>query len=226
MSDFDLSKERGLPGETVLWQGSPAWRSIVTRVFHIRAVAVYLALFVLWQVATSVYDGKPLTETAYSALWMALLIGICCAIFALLALATERTTVYTVTTERVVLHYGIALPMTLNIPFRKIESVASKIYADGHGDFPLRLVEGEKIAYPILWPHARPWRMKRPEPMLRGIPNAAEVGTILARAIAAAASRPKDRVTEAPPQAAVQQMRPASAVPSEPEQRERVARFA
>lgn len=230
MSEFDPKTERGLPerlppGESVLWQGSPAWRSIAKQVFHVRAIALYLGLFVLWQFVTMIYDGKPAVEIAASVLWMSLLVGICCTIFILLAMATERTTVYTITTERVVLHYGIALPMTLNLPFAKIESAAAKIHADGYGDIPLRLVAGEKIAYPILWPHARPWHMKRPEPMLRGIPNAAEISAILARALAVAASRPRDRMSEAPT-AAVQPLRPAADAPSQAQQTERVARFA
>jgi hypothetical protein len=39
----------------------------------------------------------------------------------------------------------------------------------------------------MLWPHARPWRMARTEPMLRGIPDVSRVSQILARALAASA---------------------------------------
>ena len=33
-----------------------------------------------------------------------------------------------------------------------------------------------------LWPHARPWRVSRPEPMLRCVPDAAGVAQLLSQA--------------------------------------------
>ena len=38
----------------------------------------------------------------------------------------------------------------------------------------------------LLWPHVRPWRMLKPEPTLRAIPDAAKVAAILAPALTAA----------------------------------------
>ncbi len=67
---------------------------------------------------------------------------------------------------------GIVLTLTLNLPFRVIESAGLRTYADGTGDIPLSLAGKEKIAIIHLWPHARPWRFARPEPMLRAIPDA------------------------------------------------------
>jgi hypothetical protein len=32
---------------------------------------------------------------------------------------------------------------------------------------------GKRIAYLHLWPHARPWQLKRPQPLLRALPDAA-----------------------------------------------------
>ena len=56
---------------------------------------------------------------------------------------------------------------------------------DGRGDIALRLGDETRIAYFVLWPHARPWRLKSPQPMLRALPKASDVGRILAEAIAA-----------------------------------------
>jgi hypothetical protein len=56
--------------------------------------------------------------------------------------------------------------------------------ADGSGDLPLQLSANDKMSYLVMWPHARPWRMARTEPMLRGIPQVEQVAAILARALA------------------------------------------
>ena len=61
---------------------------------------------------------------------------------------------------------------------------------DGTGDIALQLGKGDRVAYLILWPHARPWRLAKAEPMLRAIPHADRVAQVLARALAAAADAP------------------------------------
>ena len=58
---------------------------------------------------------------------------------------------------------------------------------DGSGAIALQLAPGNKLAFLILWPHARPWRFTQPDPMLRGLPDAARVANLLARALAASA---------------------------------------
>jgi hypothetical protein len=229
VSDFDFEPVRGLPenlpqGEQMLWQGAPDWRAIAGQVFHIRLIAAYFGLMIVWRIATAFTGEVPPLQAAIGALWLAGLAGLCCGILAFLAWATARTTVYTLTSERLVMRIGIALPITFNIPFGKIESAAARIGADGVGDIPLTLIKGEKIAYAALWPHVRPWRMKRPEPMLRAIPNADAVAETLARALAAAASRPEAR-SAAVSSTEVRSFRPASAEAA-PEARQRVVRIA
>ena len=109
---------------------------------------------------------------------------------------TSRCTLYTITDRRLVMRVGIALPMTFNLPFSSIESAGLKCWADGNGSIVLTLAPGERLAYLVLWPHARPWRMARTEPMLRCIPDAARVAQTLARALAAAAEMPVQASTE------------------------------
>jgi hypothetical protein len=53
---------------------------------------------------------------------------------------------------------------------------------NGTGDITLALAGDDKIGFAHLWPHARPWRLAHPEPMLRCVPHAKEVGQILSRA--------------------------------------------
>ena len=49
---------------------------------------------------------------------------------------------YTITSKRVLFQFGVALPMTMNIPFGKIANAALKTYRDGSGDIPLHLSDG------------------------------------------------------------------------------------
>jgi hypothetical protein len=79
---------------------------------------------------------------------------------------------------------GIALPVTFNIPFTILESAGLRLYGSGAGDIPLVLGGTGRIGFLHLWPHARPWRLSRPEPMLRCVPDAQNVASILARAAA------------------------------------------
>ncbi len=222
MKDFDFEPIPGLPGnlpagETLLWQGAPDWWYLARRVFHVPLIAGYLGIFIVWRMISAAYDHQPLLDAARGLGLMVVLIAVCCGILAALAYATARTTVYSITSERVIMRYGIALPMALNIPFAKVDTAAIRGDGKGCGDIPLRLMKGEKIAYLMLWPHARPWRLTRPEPMLRGIPQVAEASAILARALAAAASRPAERTkvtaaapADAMPPSRVKARRPAS----------------
>ena len=106
----------------------------------------------------------------------------------LLAWLSSRTTQYTITSRRIIMQFGVALPMTLNIPFRIIGAAALRSYADGSGDIPVAITGDDRVAYLMLWPHVRPWRAARAEPMLRSIEDAKQVSEILARAVVAAAN--------------------------------------
>ena len=80
-----------------------------------------------------------------------------------------------VTSRRIVMKLGIALPVFFNLPFSKIASASLRVYADGSGDIPVALGEGQRIAYLHLWPHARPFRIAHPEPAMRSVPDAQAV---------------------------------------------------
>ena len=185
------------PGERLLWQGAPRWGALARRAFHVRKLAVYCAALLAWRVAADLSDGQSPASAALGAVWLTPLVLGAVGIPALLAWLFSRTTVYTITSRRVVLRSGVALPMTLNIPFRLVESAALKTYRDGTGDIPLALAGPDRISYLHLWPNMRPWRAARPEPMLRAVPDAARVAEILAQALAAAAeAAPADQPQE------------------------------
>ena len=169
---------RPLPaGETLLWQGSPDWRMLARRAFHLRKLALYFAALVVLRAAFVLGDGGSARRRRCARRcgrwrWPALALGL----VALMAWLSARATVYTLTDKRVVMRIGIVLTLTFNLPFKRIAAAGLHLDADGSGDLPLTLLPGDRIAYLHLWPHARPWRLARPEPMLRSVPEAQRGG--------------------------------------------------
>lgn len=184
------------PGERLLWQGTPDWRSLALRAFHLRGLALYFGVLVVWSVFNAVWAGEAPRAIALSTAQFAGLALVPLLLVALYAWAVTRATTYTITDRRVVIRLGLALPMTINLPFGRIDNAAFNPGQDGSGDIALQLAAGDKLAYLILWPHARPWRMAKPEPMLRAIPDAALVAQLLARALAASAGVPTPSIEQ------------------------------
>jgi hypothetical protein len=191
ITEYETEPVRGLPaplpaGETLLWQGGPAWWPLARSAFHFNKIAIYFGLMIAWRIATSLREGTTALDAGLSALPLLALAFCALAILLVLAWASARTSVYTITNKRIVLRVGIALPMALNIPFRLIGNAALKTQSDGSGDIPVALTGTNRVAWLLLWPHVRPWRMRHPEPMLRALPDAAQVAAILAPALTAA----------------------------------------
>ena len=173
-----------IPGERVLWRGRPAWHAVMRDVLHVRIVMAYFAAILLWGFASDRADGWGPLYTLWRGtpvVAMALAVFGVCALF---AWAISRTTTYELTNERCVLHYGVALTANLSIPLRRIATVGLHTRGDGTGDILLIPKPGGRLRYVKLWPHARPWRWSRAEPMLRGVPNVTDI----AMAISVAAS--------------------------------------
>lgn len=189
----------GLPGplpagERILWQGQPGWTSLALRAFHCREVAIYFAVFAAWRAATGYAEGG-LEAASIRALALLPIAALSLGLLALLAWATARSSVYTITDRRVVLSIGVALTATLNLPLKAIERADLKTLGDGSGDLTLGLSPETRIAFLTLWPHARPWRLKAPEPTLRSLPDARRAAAILAEALEPGASA---RIAPAP----------------------------
>jgi hypothetical protein len=77
--------------------------------------------------------------------------------------------------------------MSINIPFKLIESAGLGTFKDGSGQVALSLIKGNRIAYIALWPHCRVFRFTQPEPVLRGLDDPQHVAEILSKAVAKAA---------------------------------------
>jgi Bacterial PH domain len=188
--EYDNEPIPGLPGflpkgEEILWQGSPNWKRLAISALHVRKVAAYFALLAGFGAIQGSWTGALVTVGVG-------LVGI--VILALIAWGTAKTTMYTLTNRRIVMRIGIALPKCINLPLSVIGSADLALHGDGTGDIPLSLNAPQKLGYIQLWPSARAWELATPQPMLRAIPDAQSVATMLARACGA-------RLQVAPPQA-------------------------
>jgi hypothetical protein len=187
--EYDFEEVRGIPyrlpeDENVLWQGSPNWRSLAVHLCHVRTITLYFAVLIIWRFIVAASDGKPMQEAYEVSAWLAALLGIVIAIALTFAYLCAKTTVYTITTRRVILRYGIAFTKAVNVPLRLVKSAGLRMHGNGTGDIALQLFGPERIAYLILWPHARPWRFTLPEPMMRALPEPQQAVEVLRTALA------------------------------------------
>mgnify|MGYP001485665671 CR=1 FL=1 len=204
MPEHEFEPVPGLPeqlpaGETMLWQGSPDWRSLALRAFHARKLAIYFIVLLVARAATVMLSGGSLADALVAVLWLLPFAALAVAMLGLVAWMMARAAVYTITNRRVVMRIGVVLEVTFNLPYATIESAGLRVYSDGTGDIPLALAGYDHIAYAHLWPHVRPWRLASAQPMLRTVPNAAHVADLLARALAAHAGVPARSVAETAP---------------------------
>jgi fumarate reductase subunit C len=184
--EYDDEPQVGLPealpaGEQLLWQGSPDWRSMAIRVFHVRKVAVYLTIMMLIRGFSVATDGSWM-QGFIAGLWCLPLVILGVGILTLLAYLSARDTMYSITDKRVIMRIGIALTISYNIPLKLIQAASVHVGKNGVGDIPLSLANGNKIAFLFLWPHAKPWTLSKPEPMLRCLPEVSAVAAKLSSA--------------------------------------------
>ncbi|MBW4024452.1 MAG: PH domain-containing protein [Proteobacteria bacterium] len=187
-ADGNSRAPRGLPaplpkGEALLWQGGPSWTHVAFRVLHVRKLMIYFAILAMIALVRSIMVE---TQQMWWSLFALIFLGmVALTMLCVFAYFVAKTTVYTITEKRVVLRIGVAIGMSLNLPFKMIESADLRLFADGSGDIPLLLTGETRVGYITLWPHARPWKTRRVQPMLRSVPDAARVAQLLARALAA-----------------------------------------
>jgi hypothetical protein len=182
-------------GERILWHGRPRWISLARRAYRADFVLVYFAALTVWNVYSAAGDSG----RGAAARVAAKTVGIGAAALALVAVLSylsARTTLYVVTSRRVVMKLGVALPIFINIPFKQIVGASTCSYGDGTGDIPVRLTSSARIGYFVLWPHARPFHFANPEPTLRSVANITAVAEALSRALCEAAGQPEGAITK------------------------------
>jgi len=189
-TDFDFEPQRGIPaplppGEQLLWQGTPNWKRLARRPFRVSWVVVWFAAIALFQIGSDIAAGRSPFASGTSLLITLGLGAVAVGMLLLLAWLTARVTVYSITSERVLIRFGIALQVTMNLPFRRIASASVAEARDAPaGDIALALVAQERASWFVLWPHVRPWTTSRAEPMLRALDDARTPAGILADAVA------------------------------------------
>jgi hypothetical protein len=191
--DFAVEPLPGLPaqppkGEVILWQGRPQTFALAREALKINWIAGYFVALALWR-GWMMGDGVPATILAVMLPYLA--IGaVTCAILLTIAMVQARSTVYTITTARVAMRIGVALTVTLNLPFRQIGAANLALKSNGTGTIALQTLGDTRISYLVCWPHVRPWHFNRTQPALRAIPDAAAVAKILAEAAETRMSQP------------------------------------
>lgn len=201
--DFAVEPVPGLPkrlpeGEAMLWQGSPDWRAFAMNAFHLRKIGIYLGILVGWQVLTAVYDGRTMAETVSRGVLFTALAVVALGIVAGAAWLYAKSCLYTITSRRLVIRHGAALPVTVNIPYALVDGVDVQPLANGRGNIAVTLKHGERASLVALWPSIRQWYWRQPQPSFRCVPNATEVARLMARAIAQTAEGEVKAVVDRP----------------------------
>ena len=188
--DFAFEPIPGLPehlprGETMLWQGSPDWLALEVSAFHVRKVGAYFALLLAWELSSAWRDNATSGDLAILSAWIIGLAACAIGILCLLAYLYARSTIYTLTSRRIVIRTGLALPVTLNLPLALVETASVGTPSGRTGNIALTVCRPNRIAWMVLWPNVRPWTMTHPQPLLRGLHDVDTVAPMLAKALAA-----------------------------------------
>ncbi|MGE0857605.1 MAG: photosynthetic complex putative assembly protein PuhB [Gammaproteobacteria bacterium] len=190
MNEHEYEASPGLPaslpaGERVLWQGSPGWWPFACSAFHARGLMIYFAVLVVAQTLGVMREGGSLPVLAGTAAWMMTLATLALGIALGAGVLYARTTIYTVTDRRVVLRFGVAVPLAVNLPFSAITAADVRRRVDGSADIALTLDGAQRVGVIHMWPCVQSWRLNAPRPLIRGVPVG--VADILAGALVASA---------------------------------------
>jgi hypothetical protein len=193
--DFAVEPVRGLPetppeGERILWQGAPDWWRLSVEALSLPWVAGYFVVLAVWRFVTMM-DQMPLVTAIAAALPLVIMGIVVCLMLMLVGYIQARATVYTITNRRVAMRIGAALTVTLNLPYTQVGRADLKLTKGGTGTIVLDLMGDTRLSYLVCWPHVRPWVMRRTQPALRCIPEAAKVAHLLAEAAETRVATPK-----------------------------------
>jgi len=161
--------------ERVLWKGRPSVPVLTRTAFHLGSFAIYMAAMVL----LALFFGN--ADSAVFLVGAGLFGGL---VIQMMAWRCARSTLYILTDVRLIMRIGMAVETRINIPLKHIEAAHLNMRGREHGDIALELGGERLLGYLLLWPHVRPWRLARPQPMLRAVPDAQTVASQLAEACA------------------------------------------
>ncbi|MBI1391962.1 MAG: PH domain-containing protein [Alphaproteobacteria bacterium] len=187
----------GLPaalpeGEDIVWQGRPNAIALVVHAFHVRFVAAYFVAFGAWSAANAMAGGASLGAAMSRGAAMIAAGMLAIGILSFIGFAMSRAAIFTVTTKRVMIRHGVAIPKFINLPFAQIEAVATA-RKGGSTDIALNISKGGGAPYLHLWPFARPLRIGAPTPLLRAL-SAADADAACAAIASAMQANAPDKV--------------------------------
>jgi hypothetical protein len=182
--EHEIEPSPGLPselpqGERVLWQGRPSSRLVARHCLKSLWIGAYFLVLALWAGASGLADGQPLGGIVFSIAVLTALAAVLLGMIELFAWGVEKTTLYTITSERIVMRFGVALSMTLNVPFKQLHSVSMGRLGGKAGTIAIALAPGHRLSWLVQWPHVRGWRFAEPEPSLICLADADAVAEVL-----------------------------------------------
>ncbi|WP_350294687.1 photosynthetic complex putative assembly protein PuhB [Limnohabitans sp. Rim8] len=174
--EHEFEPQFGLPerlpsDEFIVWQGAPDVAALAYSAFHFKKLALYFAVLIAACAWPALEEGAGFTAVLLAIKWIVPLAIIAMATVWMLAYFTVRTTVYTITNKRVVMRLGIVLTVSFNLPLMQLASADVRVLQNGYGDITLALKGADRIGWVHLWPSVRPWRIAKPEPTLRAVPD-------------------------------------------------------
>ena len=178
--EYEFEPQFGLPerlpsDEFIVWQGSPDVAALAFSAFHFKTLALYFAILIVACAWPALESGADAMAILVAIQWITPLAVIGMATVWMLAYLSASTTVYTVTNKRVVMRLGVVLTVSFNLPLKQIASADVRVLQNGFGDITLALQGSDRIAWVHLWPSVRPWRIAKPEPTLRAVPDVQRV---------------------------------------------------
>lgn len=182
--EYEFEAQPGLPeklpaGERIVWQGAPDPWQLAIHALHVRKLALYFGAMLALQALQAGADGRSL---AAALALSGTLAGVALLILGAIAWMAARTTMYTLTDKRIVMRIGIVLTVSYNLPLKQIAGASFKPLSGGFGEIALALKGSDRIAWVHLWPHARAWHLRKPQPTLRCLPDAQAVAELVQQA--------------------------------------------
>jgi len=187
--EHEYEPVEGLPealpvGERMIWQGKPSFSGLARGTFRVRGLLWYFAALLAIRAILQAADGVAVMDIAESFLGLSMLAAVAVGLLMIYASRLAEATMFTLTDKRVVIRTGVAVSVTINLPYKLIESADLRVHDDGSGDIVLGIDKRARASWVLLWPMVKPFRFVSVKPMLRGVPDAEMVAGKLADALA------------------------------------------
>ena len=130
---------------------------------------LYFGLLIAGHTVYRLMEGVSAAQVMGTLAWQAGLAATVLVLLTWLARAYAKSILYTLTSERLVIRSGVALPMMANIPIEQITAADMRVYRDGTGDILLKPVADRKLYWVLLWPNVSAWYSRPVRPLLRGL---------------------------------------------------------